>query len=214
MFEKSKILLLCCCLTLPAWSAAGPKEDFEEGAKAFNSGKVVDAIPPLKRAADAGNADAQVMLGQLLDGAEFDEDAVKYFRKAADLGNSEGAFGLGTMYASGEGVGQSFSEALKWLRKAAELGNKNAINFIAHAYMHGGLGFDDAARKSPEALNWIKRSAEADYVPALTALSAAYRSGQYGLAPDAAMADSLAARVTKLRTQTAAEAAVSEKSGK
>ena len=42
--------------------------------------------------ADAGDSAAQAMLGEILDRAEQDEEAVKYFRKSAELGNAGSFF--------------------------------------------------------------------------------------------------------------------------
>ena len=44
-------------------------------------------------------------------------------RKAADQGLASGQFGLGSMYANGNGVPKCEMEAVKWYRKAEEQGD-------------------------------------------------------------------------------------------
>lgn len=191
----STALLLC-------WSSlllAGVEEDYAEGAKLFHEGKVVDSLPPLKRAADGGHIGAQALFADILDSAEFDEDAVMYYRKAAEQGSADAMFGLGSMYASGEGIAQDQAQARKWITDAAKLGNKNAIMRLSHSHIRGGLGLDDATRSGPEALVWIKRAADLDDMISLEALAAAYRTGNYGLAADLPQAQSLEARIAALR---------------
>ena len=199
---------------LLCWSSlvfAGPAEDYETGYKAFNLGNITDAMAPLRRAADSGHAAAQALLAYILDGAEDNEEAVSYYRKSAEQGNADGEFGLGSMYAIGEGVTQNFDEARKWVMKAAAQGNKNAIAMVAQSYISGGLGFDEATRHGPEALTWIKRAAEFDYLPALINLSAAYRTGQYGLTADPAMVENLKERISKVRGQSKNESKPAQK---
>mgnify|MGYP001256678150 CR=1 FL=1 len=193
---------------LSCWSSlvlAGPAEDYEAGAKAFSAGNMIDAMAPLKHAADKGHAAAQALLAYILDIAEFNEEAVAYYRKSAEQGNADGQFGLASMYATGEGVAQNLDEARRLATLAAEQGNANAVVMLAQSYISGGLGLDDAARHGPEALPWIKRAADLDYLPALIALSAAYGSGQYGLTTDPKMVESLDARIHKVQGKTNAE---------
>jgi len=105
-----------------AWAA--PEDDFRAGSQAYRTGDVVQAMALLKRSADAGHAPSQSLLAYILDKAEFDEDAVAYYRKAAAQGDAEGEFGLGSMYAAGEGVKRDRAEARKWITRAAEKGHE------------------------------------------------------------------------------------------
>lgn len=190
-------------VVLFAWHAmaagAAPQDDFHAGSQAFRAGDVVQAMALLKRAADAGHAPAQSLLAYILDKAEFNEEAVAYYRKAAAQGDAEGEFGLGSMYAAGEGVGRDPAEARKWITRAAQKGHPGAINALAQAYITGGLGIDEAQRNGAEALHWIRRAAEAGYWPAIERLAIAYRTGAYGLAIDLEQAEALAARARAAR---------------
>lgn len=174
---------------------AGPMEDYKSGLEKFKDGDVVSAMPPLKSAADAGQPDAQALLGFILHQASENDAAIGYFRKSAEQGNAEGQYGLAVMYSSGEGVARNMPEALKLLKLAAQQGNSKAINAIARHYLMGEAEDPQGA----EALSWIQRAADNNYIPAINALAAAYRDGRYGLAIDPAQADQLEVRSRKLR---------------
>lgn len=191
--------LLLGLLGLSAPAPAAPDEDYQKGMKAYREGDLMGAMAPLKTAADAGHGAAQALLADILDKAEFDEEAVAYYRRSAEQGNADGQFGLGSMYSSGEGVKRDPGEARRWITRAAEQGHRQAINVVAQAYLTGDLGVAEDERKGAPALAWIRRAAEQSYVPALEALVGAYRTGDYGLAPDARQAEQLAATVRELK---------------
>src|SRR5438067_12457513 len=78
-------------------------------------------------AAQAGDADAQATLGDVLRvGDEFTdqdfEEAIRWYRRAADQGHAGALNNLGAMYAHGWGVPQDAAKAATWYREAAELG--------------------------------------------------------------------------------------------
>lgn len=178
---------------------AAPEDEYRAGARAYNEGDVVGAMSLLKKAADAGHAPAQALLGYILDKAEFNEEAVAYFRKAAGQDDVDGEFGLGTMYASGEGVKHDLDEARRWITKAAQKGHSQAINVLAQAYIKSELGLDEGSRNSEQALFWIRRAADNNYVQAIEYLAKGYRSGTSGLALDVKQAEILEARLRAIR---------------
>lgn len=182
---------------------ASPAEEHQAGLRAYLGGDVRSAISLLRKPADAGHGPSQVLLGEILDMAEQNEEAVKYFRLAADQGLAEGYFGLGGMFATGEGVGRDLAAARQWITRAAEAGHKHAVHVVAVAYMKGGLGIAEDERRSPEALQWIERAAKLDSVAAIDRLAAAFRQGELGLAPDAKKAEELEARSRELRRVSA-----------
>lgn len=184
------------CLQAGA-ALAGPAEDYAEGARHYEAGDVVAAMPLLRRAADAGHAAAQAATAQLLEQADWGEEAIAYFRKSAAQGNADGQFGLGTMLAAGRGTKQNLPEAYKWIVLAARQGHNLSINELALAYINGGLGIADEARQSPDALQWIRAAAENGQLTAMDRMSVAYRNGDYGLAPNPALADQWAEKIRK-----------------
>lgn len=180
-----------------AWT--GPGDDFRAGSQAFRSGDIVQAMALLKKSADMGHAPAQALLGDILDQSEFNEEALAYYRKAAQQGNVDGEFGVGSMYAAGEGVTRDPAEALKWFTRAAEKGHVLATKVLAQAYMKGDLGFTEAQRNGPEAVLWVRRAADLGDIPAMEHLARAYRAGSLGLAVDSKQAEALEVKARALR---------------
>jgi len=193
--------LLAGLLVCSGACLAGPEEDYQAGFKSYQAGDVVGAMPGLRKAANAGHAKAQVLLAELLDRAEFDEEAVAYYRKAADQGDADGMFGYGVMVAAGEGVKKKDPlEGRRWIRKAAELGHKQAINVLGQAYLNAELGLAEADRQSREALRWVELAAQNDYLPAVDALAEAYRTGSgLPVAANARLAEEYVAQANRLR---------------
>jgi TPR repeat protein len=176
-----------------AWAA--PEDDYRAGSEAYRGGDVVQAMARLKASADAGYAPAQSLLAYILNQADFNDEAVAYYRKAAAQGDAEGEYGLGSMYAAGEGVKRDPVEARKWITRAAERGHVPAISLLALAYIKGELGINETERGGADALRWVRRAADAGDVPAMEELALAYRTGAYGLAVDLKQAEEFAAKV-------------------
>lgn len=188
------------CFTLTALAAA--EEDYREGFKFYQTGDVTTAMARLKKAADVGHAPAQVLLADILDQAEFNEEAVSYYRKAAEQGNADGEFGLGGMIASGEGIKRDAAEARMWITRAADKNHQRAIAALAQAYISGGLGIEEKQRGGEEARRWIVRAADSSYLPALDYLAKSYRTGMLGLSVDLKQAEALEAKARTIRGVT------------
>ncbi len=77
-----------------------------------------ETLAELKKKADAGDADAQVQLGnKLAIGGEVPRnlpEAVKLYRKAAVQGNIEAETRLGMMCEGGLGTARNPKEAMSW----------------------------------------------------------------------------------------------------
>jgi len=175
---------------------AAPQDDFNAGRKAYLAGDVVAAMTPLRRAADAGHAPAQSLYGYILEKAEYNEEAAQYFRRAAEQGDADGQYGLGLLYATGEGVARDPAAARDWLERAGNQNHGLAVVALSQAFLAGRLGFKtdpaDAA-----GLGWVRKAGEIDSIPALTYLAQGYRSGAFG-APDFKEAERLEARLREL----------------
>lgn len=152
---RMRLLLSVFSLGLAAGAIAGPAEDTEAAEQSYRSGDVVTAVKLLRSAADAGYAPAQARLAAILDAAEEDAAAIGLYRKAAAQGNAAGEYGLGLMYAKGEGTRRDHAEALKWFRRAAEKNYVPAVETIASAYLYGDLGL---AVDQKEAEAWGERA--------------------------------------------------------
>ncbi|MDR0521532.1 MAG: sel1 repeat family protein, partial [Planctomycetaceae bacterium] len=134
---------------------------YAEGKNSFaqNETKTVKWI---RKAAEQGNAAAQVSLGKrYLEGSNVQKDeveAVKWFRKAAEQGNAEGEWWLGTALFEGlGGLSKNTEEAVKWFRKAAEQCDDNWQCLLGIALFEGwgGLNKDEV-----EEVKWFRKAAE------------------------------------------------------
>lgn len=127
-------------LPLSSIALADTAQDTARAEEAFRVGDLVKAMAFFKRAAEQGYPAAQVRLGELLDAAELNGEAVNWFRKAAEQGDAAGEFDLGQMYAKGEGVKKNAEKALYWIRRAAEKNYLPAVKLLAQFYRKGELG--------------------------------------------------------------------------
>ena len=71
----------------------------------------------LHKAAEQGNVDAQLALGDMYHNGEGgvpqdDKEAVNWYRKAAEQGDAEAQYNIGMMYQKGEAVSQDYKEAI------------------------------------------------------------------------------------------------------
>ena len=109
----------------------------------------VQAESWFKKAADQGNAQAQLALGLLLEGhnsgiAVDDGQAAALLHKAAGQGLAEAQFQLGLSYRHGIGVTADNAQAASWLGKAAQQKNADAMAELADLYAHGqGVSKDE-----------------------------------------------------------------------
>lgn len=94
-------------------------------------------------AAEAGDAEAQVNVGEIfergLGGAANHEAAIIWYRRAAEQGNKRAQFNLGTMYEQGFGVPQDRLQALNWYRQAWGLEEDSVIYQSAAQEAQAGL---------------------------------------------------------------------------
>lgn len=161
-----------------------PSAQFELSV-AYLSGKLVsknlgDAKKWALAAAQAGNQDAQNLLGDLLDAeAKSDEEAaqaVTWWQKAAEKGNASAMARLGSAYRHGRGVKKDPQRALELFRQSAALGN--ASGQLGTASM---LGTGDGVPKNEsEAIRWITVAANAGSQVAQNFLGDVYLKGKLG----------------------------------
>ena len=138
--DKYKWLIALLAVVMASMALATPEQDTGLAEKAYNAGDLPKAIEILRKAAVQGYAPAQVLLGEVLDYAEEDEEAVRWLRKAAEQGNAAGELGLGVMYLKGEGVVQDSEKSLYWCMRAAEQNYLPAVEYLARGYRMGDFG--------------------------------------------------------------------------
>ena len=137
-----------------------------------------DALFWYKKAAEQGNANAQVNLGRMYkDGLGVERnysEAFSWFKKSAEQGNSNAQFFLGLLYMDGFGVEQNYTEAFSWYKKSAEQG-------VAGAQCNLGLLYEEGkgvAQNYTEAFRWYKKSAEQGNSIAQSNLGLLYEEGK------------------------------------
>ena len=152
---------------------AGP---FEDAKVAYDRDDYATAILLFRKAADLGNADAQVQVGDMYNiGMGLPQsyaEAAKWYQKAAEQGNADAQVSLGHMYAQGRGVPQDHAEAVKWFRPAAEQG-------VAPAQFYLGLSYEKGVRQDvARAAKWYRKAAEQGYAEAQFNLGNMYQKGR------------------------------------
>jgi TPR repeat protein len=124
--------------------------EIDAGFVAFQRGDIVAAIGHYQAAADTGSAEGQARLAWILDQSEQNEEAVKWYRAAADQDHAGGQYGLGEMYAKGEGVEKDESMAVELFALAADNGHGQAQRVLINAYRKGLFGLQLDAAKADE----------------------------------------------------------------
>jgi TPR repeat protein len=88
------------------------------------------ALPLFQRAADAGNATAMFMLGNLYHKDKNYGKAIEWYQNAADAGNKDAMYNLGYLYEdryrNGVALDLDYEMAREWYKKAAAAGNTDA----------------------------------------------------------------------------------------
>jgi TPR repeat protein/class 3 adenylate cyclase len=124
-------------------AAPDPIKLLQDGKTQLADHKEESARESFRKAADAGNAQATVLLGTLyaqgLGGPKSDSDAAHMFRQAADLGNARGMYNLGLMYEAGRvaPAGPDNRAAAHWYTEASNRGDRDAAYRLGVMYEEG-----------------------------------------------------------------------------
>ncbi|GBR50181.1 tetratricopeptide repeat family protein [Neokomagataea thailandica NBRC 106555] len=113
----------------------------------------------MEKAADAGMAEAQAVVGQFLVTGQINNrrdhaKALKLYAAAAESGNVDAMFSLAAMLGGGHDVPEDRPEAQKWFRKAAQRGNGLAQLMLGRYLVKGLAGVKDPV----EGRIWIERA--------------------------------------------------------
>jgi uncharacterized protein len=128
LIRRGVLSLFVLLIAAPAVFASAQK-----GIDAFQRGKYDEAVKYLQPAAEAGDAGAMYVLGQMYASgrgiAKDEKAATELFLKAANLGDANAQQSLGSALMLGEGIEQDMVEALKWFIISGRAGNKDAISY-------------------------------------------------------------------------------------
>jgi len=107
------------------------------------AGKPLAALPLLQQQANAGSAEAQWLLSQVLGDLQrtpADQTAAwQWLERAASAGWRDAQYALGLRYDRGEGVTPDEAEAVTWYRAAARQGHAAALERLRAIYRNAGL---------------------------------------------------------------------------
>jgi len=176
-----QIALSAIVLGTPLSALADAEGDFQQGLTSFRNGDLFSAMEPLRRAADAGHAEAQAKLAYILDLGEFNEEALRYYRMSAEQEFPEGLYGLASMILNGDGVEKDPEQAYGLMKKSALKGYERAWNALADGLLNERFA---PPTEQPDAETILTRSAEAGYLRSIDALTLIYSQGRFGIGPD------------------------------
>jgi hypothetical protein len=130
----------------------------------FIMDKKVEAAAWVHRAAEAGDANAQLALSMLYkqgNGVEQDlSQSTEWLKKAVKSGSPEATFQLAVAYYQGNGVQQDYQRAAKLFKEMAKKGNPDAQYNLAIMYRDG----KGVSQSIAESTAWLALAAQG-YVP-------------------------------------------------
>ena len=181
-----KIIFIFCSLVIASSLAlADAKTDGDKGIAEYRKGNLIESMLLLEKSAGKGYAPAQVTLAYILDKSEQDTQALHWYQQAANNNYPAGLFGLGNMYATGEGTEKDPQKAGQLIRQSALLDHVPAMRAYAYALEYGLLNFN---QNSSSALEWYLKAASSGDKVSMRRLNNAYTLGELGLPIDPAQA--------------------------
>jgi len=140
-------------------------------------GKTSDMLSLYEKAAESGDSEANMRLGDLYFTGDAGErnltEAFKYYRNAAQLKNTKAYFKMGYCYERGHGVGQSNQDAVYWYQRGVDAGELNCIANMARFYENGLVVDKDPVK----AAQLYKVAAEQGEAFSQISLGSLYRTG-------------------------------------
>jgi hypothetical protein len=202
----------------PAWNpnrstpfGARVEETLISAKQYYAASQYDQALPLLRKAAEAGNGEAAFYLGSMYQEGKGGlpkptkprdfEQAANWYRKAADAGEARGMTRLGTLYMFGDGVegndpdgvNINIAQAKIWFQKGSDAGDTLSMVFLGALYAHdvtdGMTGIEINARVPKNdvlAVSWYRKAAELGDRIGMLRLAGMYENGQGGLPKDLA----------------------------
>lgn len=174
MIMRIWLVAALCFSVSRAW--AGPVDD---ARLEYIAGNYEAALQVLAPAAEAGDANAQNILGDAYDGgngvAINHAIARDWWTRSADQGFSKALYNLGKMLSEGrDGVAADYAEAEARLRAAADMGNADAFNELGLMHLYG-RGRPQSYEK---AFEFYMKGADLGSRSATSNVGAAFATGQ------------------------------------
>ncbi|MBV1688124.1 sel1 repeat family protein [Novosphingobium sp. G106] len=136
-----------------------------------------DRVAAIRLTAEAGHADAQAALGQmLLDGRELPQDqaaAIGWFHKAAEQGHAMAVNMIGRCFELGWGVPVDKARAAQWFKAAADRGLDWGLYNYAKMLAEGTHLLED----KPGALALLRKAAGMGHAKSINLVGSFYEDG-------------------------------------
>jgi len=136
-----------------------------------------DRVAAIRLTAEAGHADAQAALGQmLLDGEELPQDqaaAIGWFHKAAEQGHAMAVNMIGRCFELGWGMPADGVRAAQWYKAAADRGLDWGLYNYAKMLAEG----QHVAEDKPTALALLRKAAGMGHAKAINLVGSFYEDG-------------------------------------
>ncbi len=156
----------------------GCREDIEEAAQWYLGGwkrqdegsieSLVELLPQLEKAADAGSDRAQFAVGIIYKYERADlKSGLHWLQKAADQGHCEALRIVGDAYHKGDGIPLDPIRAFDFYKRAADLGNPKSQHQVGR-YISEGLAGQSADLE--RGLSWYRKAADQGFLAANMAL--------------------------------------------
>lgn len=149
MASKQKHVSAQMALALMYWDGKGVSRSFSDACRVFGEESIKDRV-------------AQYYIARCLEkgvnvpNINSDNDALKWYLLSAKQAYVPAMVSLGSIYFSGRGAAQDYSEGIKWIKQAAQKGDAKAQAVLGLAYEKGfGVGID-----KKEAIKWYTLSAD------------------------------------------------------
>lgn len=141
-------------------TATSGTPEFEHGMAAYDAGDYTTARTIFHAQAQAGEPQAQYMLGIMYEAGDgvlaIQTEAVKWYRLAANQGYAGAQTRLGLIYRFGLGVQQNYMLARSWFHKAADQGDAVAQQNLGHLFRLG----TGAPADHKTAASWFRKAAD------------------------------------------------------
>ena len=158
-----KLLFFWCCYLVTYFSYAN---SLEAGLFALERGHYGTAHRALLPLANDGNANAQVILGNLYEqglGVKQNyQSALSWYQKAGDQDSPEGQYNAGLLYFNGTGVAKDYRTAYEWFNDAAD-GKSIEGAYMLGVMYHEGHG---VPINFEQAKHWFLTAAKQGYANA------------------------------------------------
>lgn len=132
--------------------------DLEDGVNAYNNKDYDSAAKFFSKAAEQGNAQAQLKMGMLYatgSGVALDDQkAVSWYLKASEQKIAEAQFYAAVRYANGQGIGMDYVESCKWLIISGKAGFEFSTLF--REFLEKNMTPDNIAEAQKRASEWMK----------------------------------------------------------